>query len=196
LLTKVQVERQLKLSLKSPTLAVVYHPVTLLEDTTKEANALFSALAQVNAQLVFVYPNADAGSRRLVDMAQKFIAARGNARLFVNLDHITYLSLLKHTAALVGNSSSGIMESTSLGLPVVNIGIRQKGRDHAANVVDVPAEPTAIRDGIRLTTSKQFRRAIRGLENPYGDGHAAERIVKLLATVPLETRLLFKRRAE
>lgn len=193
LLTKVQVERQLKLSLKSPTLAVVYHPVTLLEDTTKEANALFSALAQVNAQLVFVYPNADAGSRRLVDMAQKFIAARGNARLFVNLDHITYLSLLKHTAALVGNSSSGIMESTSLGLPVVNIGIRQKGRDHAANVVDVPAEPTAIRDGIRLTTSKQFRRAIRGLENPYGDGHAAERIVKLLATVPLETRLLFKR---
>lgn len=193
LLTRVQVERHLRLPLKTPTLVVVYHPVTLLKDTTREANALFSALSQVDSQLVFVYPNADAGSRRLVDLTQMFITARGNARLFVNLDHITYLSLLKNVSALVGNSSGGIMESASLGLPVVNIGIRQRGREHAANVVDVPAEPAAIRDAIRRATSRQFRVAVHGLENPYGDGHAAERIVKLLAAAPLGKRLLFKR---
>ena len=193
LLTKVQVERQLRLSLKSPTLVVVYHPVTLLKDTTIEVNALFSALSQVSSQVVFVYPNADAGSRRLIELTQEFIAARGKARLFVNLDHITYLSLLKNASALVGNSSSGIMEGTSLDLPVVNIGIRQRGREHAANVVDVQAEPAAIRDAIGMATSTQFRRAIRGLENPYGDGHAAKRIVHLLVPVSLGKRLLFKR---
>jgi UDP-hydrolysing UDP-N-acetyl-D-glucosamine 2-epimerase len=192
LLSTAQVERQLGLSLKPPTLVVVHHPVTLLRDTTREANALFSALAQVDSQLVFVYPNADAGSRRLVDLTQKFVAARGNSRLFVNLSHITYLSLLKNVAALVGNSSGGIMEATSLGLPVVNIGIRQRGREHAANVIDVPASAAAIRDAIDVVTSKQFRQAIRRLENPYGDGHAAEKIVKLLATVPLGRRLIFK----
>jgi UDP-hydrolysing UDP-N-acetyl-D-glucosamine 2-epimerase len=192
LLSRVQVERELKLSLKSQTLVVAYHPVTLLTDTTKEANALFSALSQVDSQLLFVYPNADAGSRRLIELAQKFIANRGNAHLYVNLDHITYLSLLNNVSALIGNSSSGIMESTSLGLPVVNIGIRQKGRDHAANVIDVSASAVAIRDAIRVATSKQFRQTTRKLENPYGDGHAAERIVKLLVDTPLGKRLLFK----
>jgi len=193
LLTRLEVERRLKISLKPATLVVVYHPVTLLKDTTAEANALFSALSHVDLQLVFVYPNADAGSRKLVDLTRKFIAARGNACLFVNLDHIAYLSLLSRASALVGNSSSGIMESTSLGLPTVNIGIRQREREHAANVVSVPAEPAAIRDAIGMATSRQFRRAIRGLENPYGDGHAAERIVKLLTGVSLGKRLLFKR---
>jgi UDP-hydrolysing UDP-N-acetyl-D-glucosamine 2-epimerase len=192
LLSRARVERQLSLSLKSQTLVVVYHPVTMLRDTTKEAKALFSALSQVDSQLVFVYPNVDAGSRKLIELTRTFIAARSNARLFVNLDHIAYLSLLNHVSALIGNSSSGIMEATSLGLPVVNIGIRQKGRDHAANVIDVSASASAIRNAIAKATSNQFRRAIRGLESPYGDGHAAERIVKLLASVPLDDKLLFK----
>jgi UDP-hydrolysing UDP-N-acetyl-D-glucosamine 2-epimerase len=193
LLSQVQVERELNLSLKPQTLVVAYHPVTLLRDTTREANALFSALSQVNSQLLFVYPNADAGSRSLIELSRTFIADRGNAHLFVNLDHITYLSLLNQSSALIGNSSSGIMESTSLGLPVVNIGIRQNGRDHAANVIDVPASVGAILDAIRVATSKQFRQAIRKLENPYGDGHAAEKIVKLLVDTPFGKKLLFKR---
>jgi UDP-hydrolysing UDP-N-acetyl-D-glucosamine 2-epimerase len=193
LLNRAQVERELALSLRAPTVVVVYHPVTLLRDTTRESAALFAALSEIDAQLVFVYPNADAGSRRLIDRTKKFIARRPGARLFVNLDHRLYLSLLRQTAALVGNSSSGIIEAASLGLPVVNVGVRQKGRDHASNVLDVTASVSAIRAALAQAMSSKFRKTVQGVENPYGDGHAAGEIVKLLTTVPLGEKLLFKR---
>ena len=193
LLTRKQVERELGIRLTRKTVAVVHHPVTLLRDTTREAAALFAALSNVDAQFVFVYPNADAGSRKLIALTQKFIALQAKATMFVNLDHRLYLGLLSHSSALVGNSSSGIIEAASLGLPVVNIGIRQKGRDHAANVLDVPASSSAIRAALTQAMSTKFRETVPHLDNPYGDGHAAEKIVKLLATVPLGDKLLFKR---
>ena len=193
LLTRAKVERKLGLKLTRNTVIVVHHPVTLLRDTTRESAALFAALSKTDAEFVFVYPNADAGSRQLIAATEKFIAGYSSARLFVNLDHRHYLSLLAHSAALVGNSSSGIIEAASLGLPVVNIGIRQKGRDHSANVVDVPASSSAIRSALEQAMSPKFRKAVQSLENPYGNGHAAEKIVKLLTTVPLGDKLLFKR---
>ena len=192
LLTREQLERELKVSLSGKTVVVVHHPVTLLRDTTRESAALFSALEKVAGSLIFVYPNADAGSRKLIERTRKFVSHRRNARLFVNLDHRVYLSLLKHSAMIVGNSSSGIIEAASLGLPVVNVGVRQKGRDHAANVLDAPASASAIRKAIAQCTPG-FRAAVQGIENPYGDGRAAERIVKLLTTVSLGDSLLFKK---
>jgi len=110
----------------------------------------------------------------------------------VNLDHKTYLSLLKHVGVLVGNSSSGIIESTSLEVPAVNVGIRQMGREHAANVIDVPAECRAIRDKIEQALSADFRHSILGLESPYGDGGAANIITRMLVKTPLGEKLLFK----
>jgi UDP-N-acetylglucosamine 2-epimerase len=94
--------------------------------------------------------------------------------------------------AMVGNSSSGINEAPSLRLPVVNIGPRQQGRMRAANVVDVECKRTAIETGIAHATSDAFRDSLRELESPYGDGHAAERIVDVLANVPINERLLIK----
>ena len=193
LLTRGQVERELGIKLTRKTVTVVHHPVTLLRDTTRESAALFAALSEVEAQFVFVYPNADAGSRKLIAATEQFLAGKVRSKLVVNLDHRTYLSLLSHSAALIGNSSSGIIEAASLGLPVVNIGIRQKGRDHAANVLDVTASASLIRAALTQAMSAKFRRAIQELENPYGHGHAAEKIVKLLATVPLGDKLMFKR---
>jgi UDP-N-acetylglucosamine 2-epimerase (non-hydrolysing)/GDP/UDP-N,N'-diacetylbacillosamine 2-epimerase (hydrolysing) len=193
LLNRAQVVRQLNLPVTRKTIVVVHHPVTLLRDTTRESSALFAALTGIDADFVFVYPNADAGSRTLLARTQTFLAQHPGSRLFVNLDHRSYLSLLRHSAALVGNSSSGIIEAASVGLPVVNIGIRQKGRDHASNVLDVPASASAIRAAIAQALSFKFRKSIQHLENPYGDGRASGRIVKLLATVPLGEKLLFKR---
>ncbi len=193
LLSRAQVERELAISLKGETVVVVYHPVTLLRDTTRESAALFAALSGIDARFVFVYPNADAGSRKLIDRTKKFIALHPSARLFVNLDHRIYLSLLRHSTALVGNSSSGIIEATSLGLPVVNVGVRQEGRDHASNVLDVAASVYAIRAALAQAMSSKFRKNVQGIENPYGDGDAARKIVKLLTMVPLGEKLLFKR---
>ena len=195
LLTRAQVEQKLEISLTRKTVVVVHHPVTLLRDTTRESAALFKALSETDAHFVFVYPNVDAGSRKLIALTEKFLAKHSSARLFVNLDHRLYLSLLHRSTALVGNSSSGIIEAASLGLPVVNIGVRQKGRDHTANVLDVPASATAIRVAISQAMSSEFRKTVQHLDNPYGNGHAAEKIVKLLTTVPLGEKLLFKRGA-
>jgi UDP-hydrolysing UDP-N-acetyl-D-glucosamine 2-epimerase len=192
LFTRAQVERQLKIRLTPKTLVVIQHPVTLFRDPTRETTALFQALSTIDAPKLFVYPNADAGSRTVIARTEKFLTQHPNGHLRINLDHRLYLSLLKHSAALVGNSSSGIIEAASLGLPVVNIGIRQKGRDHAANVLDVPASPTAIRNAIAKATTPNFRKAIQNLNNPYGDGHASRKIVDLLTTIPLGEKLLFK----
>jgi UDP-N-acetylglucosamine 2-epimerase (non-hydrolysing)/GDP/UDP-N,N'-diacetylbacillosamine 2-epimerase (hydrolysing) len=193
LLNRAQVERQLNISITRKTIVVVHHPVTLLRDTTRESTALFAALSQIDAHFIFVYPNADAGSRTLIARTEEFLARHPNSRLLVNLDHRLYLSLLSHSAVLVGNSSSGIIEAASLGLPVVNIGIRQKGRDHAANVLNVPALAAAIRASIAQALSPKFRNAIQHLANPYGDGNSSEQIVELLTTIPLGEKLLFKR---
>jgi UDP-hydrolysing UDP-N-acetyl-D-glucosamine 2-epimerase len=192
LLTKAQVEKKLAVKLGVSTVLCIYHPVTLLKDTLDEAEEVFAALAGIKRQVIFIYPNADAGCRELIRLAEEFAASHNSSRVFVNLDHRTYLSLAKNVGVLVGNSSSGIIESTSLEVAAVNVGIRQLGREHAANVIDVPAERKAIRDAISRALSSDFRREIRGLECPYGDGGAAKIIADALVKTPLGAKLLFK----
>ena len=192
LLSKAQVERKLDERLGNDSVLCIYHPVTLKKNTTEEADEVFAALEELQQPVIFIYPNADAGSRQLIRRAEQFAETHSHSRVLVNLDHKTYLSLLKHVGVLVGNSSSGIIESTSLEVPAVNVGIRQKGREHASNVIDVPARRSAIRDGISRAVSVEFRRGIRGLESPYGDGEAAKIITRVLVKAPLGEKLLFK----
>jgi len=193
LLTQMQVEKRLGVKLKKDTVLCIYHPVTLLNNTVEEASEVFFALDGYGKQVLFIYPNADAGSRELIRRAEQFVGKHPDSRLLVNLDHRSYLSALKYVGVLVGNSSSGIIESTSLEVPAVNIGIRQKGREHAANVIDVPAQRGAIRKAVGRALSAEFRREIRGLESPYGDGKASQIICKTLLKTPVGPKLLFKR---
>ena len=192
LLTRAQLETKLRVALAPDAILAVYHPVTMKRDTLEEAGEIFAALQTLDRQILFIYPNADAGSRRLIEMSERFVAKCRKARLFVNFDHTTYLSLLRNVSLLVGNSSSGIIESTSVGQPALNIGIRQRGREHAANVLDVPAERGAILEEIRKAESPKFRKSVQRLRNPYGDGHASKTIVKVLTETAFDSRLLFK----
>ena len=191
LLSRTELEAKLGLSLHTPTLLAAWHPVTILRDTNAEADALFSALAQVNGQLIFVYPNTDAGSLALIDRTRALAATRPETHVFVNLDAVTYWSLLRQMDVMVGNSSSGIMEAASFGLPVVNVGMRQQGRERPHNVLDAPAETGAIQAALQRALSQEFRASLKGMSNPYGDGTAAETIVRVLTTVSVE-RLLIK----
>jgi UDP-hydrolysing UDP-N-acetyl-D-glucosamine 2-epimerase len=193
LLSRAEVEKRIGFSLKKDAVLCLYHPVTLLNNTVEEASEVFAALEELDQQVIFIYPNADAGSRELVRRAEAFVYTHTDSRVLTNLDHLTYLSLLKHVSALIGNSSSGIIESTSLGVPVVNIGIRQQGREHAANVINVSPDRKAIRAAISHALSAKFRREIRGLETPYGDGQASRIICETLSKIPLGPKLLFKR---
>jgi UDP-hydrolysing UDP-N-acetyl-D-glucosamine 2-epimerase len=192
LLSRPQIEKKLGIKLNQKTILALYHPVTLMKDTVAEAEEMLAALRGIEHQILFIYPNADAGSRKLIQLTERFIAASSSSKLFVNLDHTTYLSLLKNVGLLMGNSSSGIIESTSLGIPTLNIGIRQKGREHAANVLDVSADRKDILTAMKRALSPGFRNSVQNLENPYGDGNASQEIVSVLAKTPLDPKLLFK----
>ena len=200
LLTRAEVETACGLDLRVPALLVAYHPVTLENDTTCEADALFGALEQIaerssggETQILFCYPNADAGSRALVERSRAFASRHSKAKIFVNLDAVTYWSLLRCVEAMVGNSSSGIMETASFALPTVNVGMRQRGRERARNVLDAEPEKDAILARIAEARSERFCAGLAGMTNPYGDGRAAERIVEVLTTCPLGLELIIKK---
>jgi UDP-hydrolysing UDP-N-acetyl-D-glucosamine 2-epimerase len=193
LLTHEELEQRLQLDLNQPTVLVAYHPVTIRRETTEEVDALFAALVQTEGQILFCYPNSDAGSHHIIEHTRSFLARHNNGRVFTNLDPIAYWSLLRNVDVLVGNSSSGIMETASFALPTVNIGLRQKGRERARNILDAAPEAKDILAKIKQARSKTFRDSLAGMENPYGNGHASEKIVEVLTTVPLTQDLLIKK---
>jgi len=192
LLTRDELQRELGVVLDERVTVVAYHPVTMLMRTTAEADAVFAALETQPGQILFCYPNADAGGYELMARVRGFCERHSNARVFVNLPAITYWSLLREAAVLFGNSSSGIMEAASFGLPVVNVGMRQQGRERGRNILDAEATVESIQAKLNAAQAPVFREALRGMENIYGDGHAAERIVEVLTSTPLEG-LLHKR---
>jgi UDP-hydrolysing UDP-N-acetyl-D-glucosamine 2-epimerase len=190
LLTPAALEKRLNLTLAAPTILAAWHPVTILRDTNAEADALFTALAHVPGQLIFVYPNTDAGSHALIERTRTLAVARPDTHIFVNLDAVTYWSLLGQVDAVIGNSSSGIMEAASFALPVVNIGMRQQGRERSRNILDVPADSARITDALNHALVPAFRKKLQGMTNPYGNGTAATTIANVLSTAPLENLLI------
>lgn len=190
LLNRAELEARLDLRFSVPTIVAAWHPVTILRDTNAEADALFAALEGASGQVIFVYPNADAGGLALSARIETLVQSRPNTHVFVNLDPVTYWSLLGQADAMIGNSSSGIMEAASFALPVVNVGMRQQGRERAKNVIDAPADAEAIRAALSRVLDAGFRASLAEMTNPYGDGTAAEAIVRVLATVPLEGLLV------
>jgi UDP-N-acetylglucosamine 2-epimerase (non-hydrolysing)/GDP/UDP-N,N'-diacetylbacillosamine 2-epimerase (hydrolysing) len=128
----------------------------------------------------------------LSERIKAFLSRRGRGHLFVNFPAIEYWSLLRQADLLVGNSSSGIMESASFALPTVNVGMRQQGRERARNVLDAAPVATSILEQVEKAASPSFREFLSGMTNPYGDGYAAERIVEVLTALPDRDRLLLK----
>jgi UDP-hydrolysing UDP-N-acetyl-D-glucosamine 2-epimerase len=194
LLSRDEVAAALGLPAGRPWLLVTFHPVTLEhEDTARHVDELLAALEAVDATLVMTYPNADTAGRTIVERLEDFAGRTPRARIFRNLGDRLYVSLLKHADAMVGNSSSGLIEAPSFALPVVNVGSRQRGRLRGGNVVDVAPSRDDIVRGIRTALAPDLRRRLDGLPNPYGDGRAASRIVTVLREVALDARLVQKR---
>ncbi len=190
LLDRATLATTLGLTFTAPTILAVWHPVTILKNTNIEAEPLFAALAATPGQLIFVYPNSDAGSYALIERTQQLAATRPQTHIYVNLDAVTYWSLLGQVDCMVGNSSSGIMEAASFALPVVNVGMRQQGRERARNIIDTAADTAAIQTAIQKALNPEFRASLRGLANPYGNGTAAKTITRVLTTVSLDGLLI------
>jgi UDP-hydrolysing UDP-N-acetyl-D-glucosamine 2-epimerase len=194
LLPRAELARRLDLTEGDRWLIVTYHPATLeYQDTARHTDELLAAFEKVDATCVVTYPNADTAGRTIIARLEEFAGRHDRVRLARNLGDDVYLSLLRHADAMVGNSSSGLIEAPSFELPVVNVGARQSGRLRAANVVDVGPDRDEILAGIDAALAPTFREGLRGLKNPYGDGHAAERIVHVLRTIELGPTLTRKR---
>jgi UDP-hydrolysing UDP-N-acetyl-D-glucosamine 2-epimerase len=194
LLSRADLAARLGLPLRRPTVLVTFHPVTLeAADTARHMDELAGALSRVEGDLVISYPGADTAHRAVVERWTALAAARPGTRLAPSLGEDVYCSLLREADAMVGNSSSGIIEAASFGLPVVNVGSRQQGRLRGENVIDVGHGRDEIATAISRALDPAFRRGLVGMRNPYGDGAAAPRIVRILREIELGPRLARKR---
>jgi UDP-hydrolysing UDP-N-acetyl-D-glucosamine 2-epimerase len=189
---RAMIEESIGLSLDVAPLVVSIHPVTLQDDTVLDAEVLFESLESIDRPCVICCPNADVGCERILDLATAYCLNRRHAVLHRNLDHLVYWGLLQHAAALVGNSSSGIMETPSIKLPCVNIGERQRGRIRAMNIIDVHADVQLIASAIDRAVDPDFRASLSGMSSPYGDGESAGRICDALAESYSASTLLKK----
>jgi UDP-hydrolysing UDP-N-acetyl-D-glucosamine 2-epimerase len=194
LFSLAELEEKYAVRFSQPPLLVTFHPVTLeYEQTAQQAEELLAALRASNLPVLFTLPNADTGGRIIMRMVREYVETEASAQLVDNLGTQAYFSFMAAAAAMVGNSSSGIIEAASFKLPVVNIGNRQKGRAHGRNVIDVGGKREEILDGIRKALDADFRASLSQLANLYGDGFAAEKIVRQLKEVTIDQRLLVKR---
>jgi UDP-hydrolysing UDP-N-acetyl-D-glucosamine 2-epimerase len=182
-----QLVQELGLEPSRPFALISLHPVTLeLGQTENYIDALLTALDRFpSVQKVLTYPGADPSSHIIVSRIEAYADGRSDVRVYRNLGFRRYLSALRAAAMIIGNSSSGIVEAPSFGVPAVNIGTRQKGRIRARNVIDVGYEAGDIAAGIARALDPAFRDSLGGMQNPYGDGHASGRIVSVLASVDL-----------
>ena len=195
LLSKTDLESALGFALEKPCLIVTFHPATLqFEQAEAQLRELLAAVEAADAQAIFTLPNADMSGRAVLRLIQDFLPSHPRARLVENLGTQRYFSLMSQASAMIGNSSSGIIEAPSFELPVVNVGLRQSGRERAANVIDVLGGSAAILNGIRKALSREFRGQLAGTSNPYRQPRgAAPIIVENLAVASLDERLLMKK---
>lgn len=192
LLNRAELEQSLGASLGERNLLVTFHPVTLHpgDDVRQLDELLVSLDAEPTGTVIWLTrPNADPGGNAISAAIDAWAAVRSDhVHVFASLGQLRYLSLMSHCDAVVGNSSSGLYEAPSFGIPTVNIGSRQGGRLAAASVLHCAAERDAITEALRRARSLDCS----NVANPYGDGRSAERIVALLRSAPPSHDLLHK----
>jgi GDP/UDP-N,N'-diacetylbacillosamine 2-epimerase (hydrolysing) len=174
--------RELGIRFGEPSLLVTFHPATLdREDPVAQLDEILGAVDTFGpgAGIVVTKANADPGGRAINARIEEWAVDRANVLVFDSLGNERYHALLGAVDAMVGNSSSGLYEAPSLGVPTVNVGDRQAGRLRAASVIDVAPEASAIRAGIDRALAGDWSKTV----NPYGDGHATERIVGILRSI-------------
>ncbi|MFA0056799.1 UDP-N-acetylglucosamine 2-epimerase [Vibrio echinoideorum] len=176
----------LNFSLTKPFFLVTYHPVTLGNEAPEEAfQALLDALnCFPEHQVILTYPNADDGGRRIIPMLEAYAASQPDRVLAIpSLGQVRYLSAVKYAAAVVGNSSSGIIEVPAFDVPTVNIGSRQKGRLAAKSVLHCEANRADIERAIRSANEREYKETAEEIENPYGQGNTSEKVIEMIKTL-------------
>ena len=175
------------------TFLVLQHPVTTLKDQGySQMKELFSALEELNKQTIILYPNCDAGGKKFIDLINKY-KDRKHFKILKNIPHDDYLALMKSSNLMIGNSSSGIIESPSFKIPVINIGNRQSGRSRSVNIIDTEPDKKKIIESVDFAlNNKEFLKKIKSCKNKFGDGKSPKRIVKILTKIKIDNKLIQK----
>lgn len=193
LLNKQEFFSRYELLLEKDFLLVTYHPVSLeFEQAEWQVKELLKALETIGMPILFTMPNADTGGRPIVQLIAGFVEDHPGSRFVRNLGTRDYFSAMALAGAMVGNSSSGIIEASSFALPVVNIGTRQAGRMRGKNVIDTGYNHSGIVSAIRNAISPEFKQMLKDMSNPYGEGKAAQLILMHIKSVDINERLLTK----
>lgn len=189
LMKKDELERSLDFRILDNTILLTYHPETLGDISVKDSiDSLLSALDSIkDLNIIFTMPNSDTGRDGVAESIKKYVEKHPDrSRAFKSLGLRRYLSTLHYVKAVVGNSSSGIIEVPSMGIPTLNIGDRQKGRTHGASVYDCGSDTASIVEGLRIVLSDKFRQVAGTAANPYEKENTAENIFKVISSYPLD----------
>ena len=176
-------EEYFQLDFKKPVLLMIQHPVTTEADNSfLQIKATVDAIRELDVKTVALLPNNDAGYSKIISYIKQ-----SGIKWYPSLPTNIFINLYRNVSALIGNSSSGIHETPTLKIPAINIGNRQQGRERATNVIDVPHDKNAIVDAVnKALVDKNFLEKVKLVENPYGNGKSAEKIVEILKTLRLD----------
>ena len=191
--SKHELEKKYLVDLDKPLFLLIQHPVTTeFEKSDLQIKMTLDALSKLKNQTIAILPNSDAGNEQIINQLRIFSKKCSFLKVFPNLPRNDYLGFLKHCSALIGNSSSGIIEGSYLHTPVINIGIRQLGREKDVNVIDVPIFSKSL---ILNALKKSLKKKNKKIKNSsiYGTGNASKKIVQYLETIPINPRMIQKK---
>jgi UDP-N-acetylglucosamine 2-epimerase (non-hydrolysing)/GDP/UDP-N,N'-diacetylbacillosamine 2-epimerase (hydrolysing) len=194
LLMKSELCKKYDLNLSNPILMVVQNPVSREVDSAPDQmRETMEALVNTKQQTLIIYPNSDMGGRKMIEVINEY-QSFPFIKIVTNMPHKDYLSLMNVSSAIIGNSSSALIEAPSFKLPAVNIGSRQEGRERADNVIDVPYDRNLIISAIKTVMfDKKFLKRVKKCKSPYGDGISSKKIAKILTEIELNSDILKKK---
>lgn len=196
LLSREELKESTGIDAERPYAMVTFHPVTLEPNQARaQVKQLLNALDRHKEyQYIFTKANADAEGRQINEMIDNYVSKRENAMAFPSLGMLRYLSALRYSSMVIGNSSSGLIEAPSFQIPTINIGERQKGRLQSSSVINCAAEEKAISGAIALAASSEFQELCRKAVNPYGDGNTSDLILEVIKNYLLNQQLDLKKK--
>ena len=195
LLNKEELQKELGINFLKKNILITYHPLTLASKEEKEYEflELIKALSRLEDTLqIFTMPNADPGNFRIREIINSYLDKNELAIAYTSLGQMRYFSFLSNVDAVVGNSSSGILEAPSFNIATINIGNRQKGRLMAKSVINVPGDAESILRSISMIYTNEFHQLLKENYNPYGEGDAVVKILSILNSLDIKSLLMKK----
>ncbi|MGV8982704.1 UDP-N-acetylglucosamine 2-epimerase [Clostridium sp.] len=196
LMSKVELEKSINIILDKPYTVITFHPVTLeANNSAKQFKDLLDACKNhEDMKFIFTKANADANGRVINQLIDDFVKENENSVAFISLGMVRYLSAVKYSSMVIGNSSSGLVEAPSLGVPTINIGDRQKGRLQADSVINCKPTTEEIDKAITLALTKESKDKAHNTINPYGDGNTSKKIVDVIKDFLLNDKIDLKKK--